>query len=187
MERASWHVMTGTPYAIRLGTGLRRQRVPVRGRQFAGVVEAVGRNVSTIQPGDEVYGTTGSGAWAQFAVTRPSTLARRPATVSFDQAAVAPISGGTALQAVRDAARVRPGQRVMVIGAAGGVGSFAVQIAVALRARVTGVCAPERRLHVCLTRRSFVTRLSSLRCVACAPFLAGAAFPERGIGADGRA
>jgi NADPH:quinone reductase and related Zn-dependent oxidoreductases len=142
VERASWHVMTGTPYAIRLGTGLRRQRVPVRGRQFAGVVEAIGRTVTTVQPGDEVYGTTGSGSWAQFAVTRPSQLTRRPMNVSFEQAAVAPISGGTALQAVRDAAGVRPGQRVLVIGAAGSVGSFAVQIAVALGARVTGVCAP---------------------------------------------
>jgi NADPH:quinone reductase-like Zn-dependent oxidoreductase len=134
--------MTGLPYAIRLGTGLRRPRVPVRGRQLAGVVEAVGRKVTTVRPGDEVYGTTASGSWAQYAVTRPSLLARRPANVSFEQAAVAPISGGTALQAVRDAARVRKGQRVLVIGAAGSVGSFAVQIATALGATVTGVCSP---------------------------------------------
>jgi NADPH:quinone reductase and related Zn-dependent oxidoreductases len=142
VERASWHVMTGVPYAIRLATGVRRQRVPVRGRQFAGVVEAVGRNVTTVQPGDEVYGTSGSGTWGQFTVTRPALVARRPMNVSFEQAAVTPISGGTALQAVRDAAKVRPGQRVMVIGAAGSVGSFAVQIAVALGGRVTGVCSP---------------------------------------------
>lgn len=142
VERASWHVMTGLPYAIRLGTGLRRPRVPVRGRQLAGVVEAVGPKVTTVRPGDEVYGTTGSGSWAQFAATRPSLLALRPTNVSFEQAAVAPISGGTALQAVRDAARVRPGQRVLVIGAAGSVGSFAVQIATALGASVTGVCSP---------------------------------------------
>jgi NADPH:quinone reductase-like Zn-dependent oxidoreductase len=142
VERASWHVMTGLPYAIRLGMGVRRPRVPVRGRQLAGVVEAIGRDVSTVRPGDEVYGTTGSGSWSQFAVAQPSRLAIRPANVSFEQAAVVPISGGTALQAVRDAARVRPGQRVMVIGAAGGVGSFAVQVAAALGARVTAVCAP---------------------------------------------
>jgi NADPH:quinone reductase-like Zn-dependent oxidoreductase len=142
VDRGVWHVMTGTPYAIRLAMGLRGPRLAVRGRELAGVVEAVGRQVSGLRPGDEVYGTTASGSWAQFAVARPATLATRPANVSFEQAAVTPISGGTALQAVRDAAAVVPGQRVLVIGAAGGVGSFAVQIAKALGANVTGMCSP---------------------------------------------
>lgn len=149
VDRGVWHVMTGRPYAIRLATGLRRPKLAIRGRELAGVVEAVGSKVTGFRPGDEVYGTSGSGSWAQFATARPATLAIKPGNVSFEQAAVAPISGGTALQAVRDVAAVRPGQRVLVIGS-GGVGSFAIQIAKAYGATVAAICSPS---HVDVVRR----------------------------------
>jgi NADPH:quinone reductase-like Zn-dependent oxidoreductase len=137
-----WHVMTGQPYLVRImGFGLRKPKVPVRGRDVAGVVQAVGAGVSRFRPGDDVYGTCESGSFAEFAAARQARLAPRPTNLSFEQAAVTPISGTTALQAVRDGGRVQSGQDVMVIGAAGGVGSFAVQIAKAFGARVTGVCS----------------------------------------------
>lgn len=137
-----WHLMTGQPYLVRaMGFGLRRPKVAVRGRDLAGVVEAVGVQVTRLRPGDEVYGTCESGSFAGYATAPQRRLARKPAGISFEQAAVTPVSGVTALQAVRDCGRVRSGQQVMVIGAAGGVGSFAVQIAKALGAAVTGVCS----------------------------------------------
>jgi NADPH:quinone reductase-like Zn-dependent oxidoreductase len=114
--------------------------VAVRGRDVAGVVAAVGARVTRFRPGDEVYGTCESGSFAEYAAAPETRLASKPANVSFEQAAVAPISGVTALQGLRDCGRVQPGQQVMVIGAAGGVGSFAVQIAKAFGAEVTGVC-----------------------------------------------
>jgi NADPH:quinone reductase-like Zn-dependent oxidoreductase len=145
VEPGVWHLMTGEPYLVRaMGFGLRRPKVPVRGRDLAGVVEAVGARVTRFHPGDEVYGTCESGSFAEYAVAREQRLASKPANVSFEQAAVAPISGVTALQALRDSGRVQPGQQVMVIGAAGGVGSFAVQIAKALGASVTGVCSTSK-------------------------------------------
>ena len=141
-----WHLMTGRPYLLRaVGFGLRRPKVPVRGRDLAGVVEAVGARVTRLRPGDEVYGTCESGSFAEYATARQDRLAIKPANLSFEQAAVTPISGMTALQGLRDCAGLRPGQRVMVIGAAGGVGSFAVQIAKAFGATVTGVCTREGR------------------------------------------
>ncbi|GLX02686.1 NAD(P)-dependent alcohol dehydrogenase [Microtetraspora sp. NBRC 16547] len=137
-----WHLMTGRPYLVRaFGFGLRKPKVPVRGRDLAGVVEAVGARVSRLRPGDEVYGTCESGSFAEYATARQDRLAIKPANLSFEQAAVTPISGTTALQGLRDCAGLRPGQRVMVIGAAGGVGSFAVQIAKSFGATVTGVCS----------------------------------------------
>jgi NADPH:quinone reductase-like Zn-dependent oxidoreductase len=137
-----WHLMTGQPYLVRaMGFGLRRPTVAVRGRDLAGVVEAVGANVAEYRPGDEVYGTSDIGTYAEYTLARGHRLAPKPAGISFEQAAVTPVSGITALQAVRDQGRVQPGQQVMVIGAGGGVGSFAVQIAKALGATVTGVCA----------------------------------------------
>ncbi|GAA4203905.1 NAD(P)-dependent alcohol dehydrogenase [Microbispora amethystogenes] len=137
-----WVLMTGRPYLMRLaGFGVRRPKVPVRGRDVAGVVAAVGARVTRFRPGQEVYGTCESGSYAEFARARQSRLAPKPAGLTFEQAAAVPVSGMTALQAVRDVARVRPGQRVLVIGAAGGVGSFAVQIARAYGASVTGVCS----------------------------------------------
>jgi NADPH:quinone reductase-like Zn-dependent oxidoreductase len=140
LDPGVWHLMTGEPYLIRAGFGLRRPSVAVRGRDLAGAVEAVGARVTRFRPGDEVYGTCESGSFAEYAAAPERRLAAKPASLSFEQAAVTPISGVTALQAVRDCGRVRPGQQVMVIGAAGGVGSFAVQIAKALGATVTAVC-----------------------------------------------
>jgi NADPH:quinone reductase-like Zn-dependent oxidoreductase len=140
-----WHLMTGEPYLVRvMGFGLRKPKVGVRGRDVAGVVEAAGARVTRFGPGDEVYGTCESGSFAEYAAAREERLASKPASVSFEQAAAVPISGVTALQAVRDCGRVQPGHQVVVIGAAGGVGSFAVQIAKASGARVTGVCSTSK-------------------------------------------
>jgi NADPH:quinone reductase-like Zn-dependent oxidoreductase len=140
-----WHLMTGEPYLVRvMGFGLRKPKVGVRGRDVAGVVEAAGARVTRFGPGDEVYGTCESGSFAEYAAAHEERLASKPASVSFEQAAVVPISGVTALQAVRDCGRVQPGHQVVVIGAAGGVGSFAVQIAKASGARVTGVCSTSK-------------------------------------------
>jgi NADPH:quinone reductase-like Zn-dependent oxidoreductase len=137
-----WHLMTGLPYLVRaMGFGIRAPKVPVRGRDLAGVVDAVGARVTGFRPGDEVYGTCESGSFAEYATARGHRLAGKPAGLSFEHAAAVPISGVTALQAVRDCGRVQPGHRVMVIGAAGGVGSFAVQIATSVGASVTGVCS----------------------------------------------
>ncbi|MFJ7218040.1 NAD(P)-dependent alcohol dehydrogenase [Amycolatopsis sp. NPDC098790] len=136
-----WHLTTGEPYLLRLlGFGLRRPKQPVRGLDFAGTVEEVGDGVSRVRPGDEVFGVC-AGAFAEYAVAKQDLVAAKPARLSFEQAAAVMISGGTALQAVRDTGRVQPGQRVLVIGAAGGVGSFAVQLAKAFGADVTGVCS----------------------------------------------
>jgi NADPH:quinone reductase-like Zn-dependent oxidoreductase len=140
-----WHLMTGEPYLVRaMGFGLRKPKVAVRGRDVAGVVEAVGVHVTRFRPGDEVFGTCESGSFAEYAAAPEKRLARKPANVSFAQAAVVPISGVTALQGVRDCGRVKSGQEVLVIGAAGGVGSFAVQIARAFGAKVTGVCSTSK-------------------------------------------
>lgn len=136
-----WHLMTGEPYFIRaMGFGLRKPKVAVRGRDLAGVVETVGARVTRFRVGDEVYGTCEGGSFAEYATAGEQRLAAKPAGISFEQAAVTPISGVTALQAVRDVGRVQSGHQVMVIGAAGGVGSFAVQMAKAFGATVTGVC-----------------------------------------------
>ncbi len=141
VDRGVWHLTTGLPYAVRLaGYGLRRPKNPVPGMDLAGVVEAVGDGVTGFRPGDEVFGI-GKGTFAEYACASASKLAHKPAALSFEQAAVVAISGLTALQAVRDHGRVEAGQRVLVIGASGGVGSFAVQIAVARGAQVTGVCS----------------------------------------------
>ncbi|RZT79536.1 NADPH:quinone reductase-like Zn-dependent oxidoreductase [Micromonospora violae] len=143
-----WIFMTGRPYLARLASGLRRPRVPVRGRDLAGVVVAVGTRVARFRPGDEVYGTCLSGSYAEFASVPQRRLARKPANVSFAQAAAAPVSGMTALRAVRDSGAVRRGHRVLVIGASGGVGSHAVQIAKAYGATVTAVCTPAKAAFV---------------------------------------
>ncbi|GLY43998.1 NADPH:quinone reductase [Amycolatopsis sp. NBRC 101858] len=136
-----WHLATGKPYLVRLlGFGLRRPKQPVRGLDFAGTVEETGDGVTRVRPGEEVFGV-GEGTFAEYAVAKADLVAAKPGRLSFEQAAAVLVSGGTALQAVRDAGRVRPGQRVLVIGAAGGVGSFAVQLAKAFGAHVTGVCS----------------------------------------------
>ena len=136
-----WHLMSGEPYLVRaMGFGLRTPKVPVRGRDVSGVVDRVGANVTRLTVGDEVFGTCESGSFAEYASAPEKQVAIKPANTTFEQAAAVPISGATALQAVRDSGRVQPGQRVLVIGASGGVGSFAVQIAKAFGATVTGVC-----------------------------------------------
>jgi NADPH:quinone reductase-like Zn-dependent oxidoreductase len=140
-----WHMMTGVPYLMRvLGFGFRRPRVPVRGLALAGVVEAVGPEAGTCRPGDEVCGVCRSGSFAEYAVARDGLLVPKPAGLSFEQAAALPVSGVTALQAVRDQARVRAGQHVMVIGAGGGIGTYVVQLAKAEGATVTAVCGPAK-------------------------------------------
>jgi NADPH:quinone reductase-like Zn-dependent oxidoreductase len=142
LDAGVWHLMTGRPYFMRLvGFGLRRpKRNPIPGREVAGVVAAVGSAVADLRPGDEVLGIC-DGSFAEYVATRREWLVPKPANLTFEQAAVVPISGGSALQALRDVGRVRPGDRVLVIGAGGGVGTFAVQIAKALGADVTGVCS----------------------------------------------
>jgi NADPH:quinone reductase-like Zn-dependent oxidoreductase len=140
VDRGVWHLMMGLPYLVRLfGYGLRAPKNPVPGMDVAGVVEAVGKNVSRFAPGDEVFGI-GKGTFAEYARAREDKLAPKPANLAFEGAAALAISGLTALQAVRDHARLAPGQRVLVIGASGGVGTFAVQIAKAFGAEVAGVC-----------------------------------------------
>jgi len=139
-----WHLMTGQPYMARPAIGLRRPKVRVRGWDVAGTVQAVGTGVTAFRPGDEVMGVAEGGSFAESAVTRPDKLVRKPARLSFEQAAAVPISGVTALQALRDKAHVRPGQKVLIVGAAGGVGTFAVQIAKAFGAEVTGVCSTSK-------------------------------------------
>ena len=141
VDRGTWHLMAGLPYPIRLAVfGLRRPKAPNPGRSLAGTVECVGQEVTEFEPGDEVYGTC-DGSFAPYARARASRLAPKPANLSFEQAAAVPVSALTALQAVRDQARVEPGQKVLIIGASGGVGTFAVQIAKAFGAEVTGVCS----------------------------------------------
>jgi len=136
-----WHLMTGLPYLVRvMGYGLRTPKVGIRGRDVAGRVEAAGTNVTQVQPGAEVFGIC-DGSFAEYVCARPGKLAPKPANLTFEQAAAVPISGLTALQALRDTGGVQPGQTVLIIGAAGGVGSFAVQLAKAFGAEVTGVCS----------------------------------------------
>jgi NADPH:quinone reductase-like Zn-dependent oxidoreductase len=133
--------MTGLPYPIRLaGYGLRAPKNPTIGSDVAGVVEAVGKNVSRFYPGDEVFGI-GKGTFAEYVCAREDKLAPKPENLTFEQAAVVAVSGLTALQGLRDHGKVRPGQDVLIIGASGGVGTYAVQIAKAFGARVTGVCS----------------------------------------------
>jgi NADPH:quinone reductase-like Zn-dependent oxidoreductase len=143
LHRGDWHVMTGLPYLIRIvvpALGLRRPKVPVRGMDVAGRVEAVGSNVTRFQPGDEVFGTC-DGSFAEYACAPEDSLAPKPATLTFEQAAAVPTSAFAALQGLRDQGQVQPEQKVLIIGAAGAVGSFAVQLAKAFGAEVTGVAS----------------------------------------------
>ena len=137
---ADWAVMHGLPYIARPVYGLRKPKVAVRGTDVSGVVEAIGDQVSRFQVGDEVFGW-GSGSYAEFAAVAEDALALKPANLSFAEAASVPMAGLVALQAVRDHGQVGPGSRVLINGASGGIGTFAVQIAKALGAEVTGVCS----------------------------------------------
>ena len=139
VDRGVWHLMVGLPYPIRLaGYGVRAPKRANPGMDVAGVVESVGKDVTRFAPGDEVFGV-GRSTFAEYAVAPEKKLAPKPAGLTFEQAAAVPISGMTALQAVRDQAKVEPGQKVLVIGASGGVGTYVVQVAKAFGAEVTGV------------------------------------------------
>jgi NADPH:quinone reductase-like Zn-dependent oxidoreductase len=140
LDRGVWHLMTGLPYLGRLVFGVRRPRNPVPGSDVAGTVVAVGSAVTRFSAGDEVFGF-GKGSFAEYAVAREDKLARKPVNVSFEQAAVVPVSAATALQALCDVGRVERGQKALIIGASGGVGSYAVQLAKTFGAEVTGVCS----------------------------------------------
>jgi NADPH:quinone reductase-like Zn-dependent oxidoreductase len=140
LDRGAWHLMTGKPYLMRLVFGLRRPKQRGLGMELAGVVETVGADVTQWAAGDRVFGV-GTASFAQYSVAQPGKLARMPAELTFDRAAAVPVSALTALHALRDQGRVTAGQSVLVIGASGGVGSFAVQLAKAFGARVTGVCS----------------------------------------------
>src|SRR5213076_1778921 len=137
-----WHFIEGTPYFMRaMGVGLRKPKDTRLGVDFAGTVEAVGKNVTKFKPGDEVFGGRG-GAFAEYVTPRADrAVALKPATVSFEEAAAVNIAGLTALQGVRDKGKVQSGQKVLINGASGGVGTFAVQIAKSFGADVTGVCS----------------------------------------------
>ncbi|HXA63144.1 MAG TPA: NAD(P)-dependent alcohol dehydrogenase, partial [Streptosporangiaceae bacterium] len=140
LDRGTWHVMTGRPYLLRLVAGVRAPRQPVAGLDVAGTVVAVGPGVTRFRVGDEVFGF-GRGTFAEYTAAREDKLARMPVGLTFEQAAVVPVSAVTALNALTVAGHVRAGQKVLVTGASGGVGSYAVQLARALGAEVTGVCS----------------------------------------------
>lgn len=135
-----WHGMRGSPYFMRLGTGIGSPKNTRIGADFAGTVEAVGESVTEFKPGDEVFGGA-AGAFAEYVVARKNRIARKPENVSFEQAASLPIAAITALQALRDKGQLQPGQKVLINGASGGVGTFAVQIAKSMGAEVHGVCS----------------------------------------------
>lgn len=135
-----WHFMRGTPYALRMMAGWSKPKVTRLGVDVAGSVEAVGRNVTEFKPGDEVFGSCRA-AFAEYVCAPESALVRKPGGVTFEQAAAVPVAAITALQGLRSRGRVQPGQRVLINGAAGGVGTLAVQVAKSLGAEVTGVCS----------------------------------------------
>src|SRR5438034_649364 len=136
-----WHLLRGLPYLVRLSEGLRRPKRSSMGVDVAGRVEAVGKNVTQFRPGDAVFGAR-DGAFAEYVAAKEEKLVLKPANVSFEQAAAVPVAGCTALQALRDKGQVQPGQKVLINGAAGGVGTFAVQLAKAFGADVTAATSP---------------------------------------------
>jgi NADPH:quinone reductase-like Zn-dependent oxidoreductase len=136
-----WHGMRGEPFIARMGNGLRKPKDQRLGADVAGRVEAVGKNVTEFKPGDEVFGAIGAGSFAEYACTREKNLALKPANISFEAAAAAPVVGLTAIQGFRHAGGIQAGQKVLVNGAAGGIGTFAVQFARSCGAKVTGVCS----------------------------------------------
>ena len=143
LDRGTWHLMAGLPYAARLAVGVRAPKNPVPGLDVAGVVAAVGSEVTRFRPGDEVFGVS-KGSFAEYAAARENKLARKPSNLTFEQAASVPVSGMTALRGLSDVGRLQAGQKVLIVGASGGVGSYAVQIAKALGAEVTGVCSTSK-------------------------------------------
>jgi len=140
-NHADWVYISGTPRIARLAFGMRAPKSIVRGKDLAGIVEQVGANVTTLQPGDEVYGELEAGTFAEYVAAPAALLARKPTTLSFEQAACVPLAGMTALLGIRDAGAAKAGDRVLINGASGGVGTFAVQVAKALGAEVTAVAS----------------------------------------------
>ncbi len=139
-----WHLMTGLPFLVRvIGFGFRKLKIRNRGTDVAGTVEAAGNNVTLLKEGDQVYGTC-DGSFAEYACAKAEGFAPKPANLSFEQAAAVPVSGVTALNGLRDVGKLQPEQKVLIIGAAGGVGSYAVQLAKAFGAVVTGVCSTSK-------------------------------------------
>ena len=136
-----WHFMTGLPYFFRMQIGLRRPKVHSLGADLAGEVEAVGANVTQVRPGDAVFGIAEQGSFAQYVCVAEDAVVPKPGNVTFEQAATVPMAGLTALQGLRDVGQIQAGQKVLINGAAGGVGTFAVQLAALLGADVTGVCS----------------------------------------------
>lgn len=145
VNAADWLLMRGEPYIARLAFGIRRPRVTTRGRDVAGVVETVGPGASGFAVGDEVYGEVDAGSFAEYTVASVARLALKPTSLTFEQAAAVPLAATTALKGLRDCGRVKAGDRVLINGASGGVGSFAVQIARALGADVTAICSTRNR------------------------------------------
>jgi NADPH:quinone reductase-like Zn-dependent oxidoreductase len=144
LDPGVWHLMTGLPYLVRvMGFGLLRPKIRIRGTDVAGSVEAAGKNVTQLKEGDPVYGTC-DGSFAEYACAKAERFAPKPVNLSFEQAAAVPVSGVTALGGLSDTGRVQPEQKVLVIGAAGGVGTYAVQLAKAFGAMVTGVCSTSK-------------------------------------------
>ena len=144
LDRGTWHLMAGQPYLLRvIGFGFRAPKNRVPGLDVAGTVVAVGSAVTRFSTGDEVFGIA-RGSFAEYAAVSEDKLSRKPPNLTFEQAAVVSISAGTALQALTDAGKVEPGQTVLIIGASGGVGSYAVQLAKAFGGEVTGVCSGEK-------------------------------------------
>lgn len=142
VDRGVWHLMTGLPYLVRLaGFGIARPKNPVLGLDIAGKVVAIGDEVTRFQPGDEVFGI-GKGSYAEYAVADQNKLAKKPSNATFEEAAVSAVSGITALEALTDVGKLQPGQKVLIVGASGGVGTYAVQLAKAMGAQVTGVGGP---------------------------------------------
>src|SRR5215207_1510320 len=138
---ADWHFMRGLPYIMRAQSGLGKPKNSLLGRDIAGQVEAVGKDVTRFRPGDEVFAEVGEGGFAEYASVSESFLVLKPANLTFEQAAAVPLAALTALQGLRDAGQVQPEQKVLIIGASGGVGTFGVQIAKSFGADVTGVCS----------------------------------------------
>lgn len=136
-----WHSLTGLPYFSRMQFGLRKPKANDLGADFAGQVEAVGKSVTQFRPGDEVFGEVETGGFAQYVCVSQESVVPKPGTLTFEQAAAVPMGGLTALQGLRDKGRIRPGHKVLINGASGGVGTFAVQIAKSFGAEVTGVCS----------------------------------------------
>jgi NADPH:quinone reductase-like Zn-dependent oxidoreductase len=141
VDAGVWHLMRGVPYIVRMAFGLRKPKKNVLGADMAGQVEAAGKNVTQFQPGDEVYAEVDTGSFAEYICVPESLVGLKPANLTFEQAAAVPLSANTALQGLRDRGQVQPGQRVLINGASGGVGTFAVQIAKSFGAEGTGVCS----------------------------------------------